>query len=279
MEEKEKRKFEPIIGMFSDMPGEEVGLISGLSATRLKDLEPSAYNYRWKKDHPKLPSPTMFLGSAFDMALLQPELFERKFRIFDFKPTASGAYTEARIGECAESGQRPLAVEHLEVVREMVHVVKSKGYEWLEPDNGTAQVTVLWQDPAHGFQCKAVIDWLTNDGLDVEVKTCRDASEEGFWRQVGEMRYHWQVAWQLLGLQTVSGYPSSWSQAAFLAVQTTEPIDCSVYPMLGEDLQAAYEQLIGIRRRYADALSSGKWPGLPAYGAGELKPWHRRITI
>ena len=55
-----------------------------------------------------------------------------------------------------------------------------------------------WLDPETGSPCKALADWMCTNAL-VDLKTCADASPEGFAKAVYNFKYHLSACFYLMG--------------------------------------------------------------------------------
>jgi hypothetical protein len=97
---------------------------------------------------------------------------------------------------------------------------------------GEAELSVTWQ-AENGFLCKCRPDWWIGDTL-VDVKTCDDASPEGFMRAIVKYGYHRQAAWYLRGTGA--------KKFKFIAVEKSAPYAVGVYELDALSLnQGAYE--------------------------------------
>lgn len=63
---------------------------------------------------------------------------------------------------------------------------------------GQAEQYYEWDDPETGAPCKALADWLSPNAL-VDLKTCADASPEGFAKAVYNFKYHLSACFYLMG--------------------------------------------------------------------------------
>ena len=63
---------------------------------------------------------------------------------------------------------------------------------------GCPEEYVEWDDPETGAPCKALVDWMRPDSI-VDLKTCADASPDGFARAVYNFKYHLSAHFYLMG--------------------------------------------------------------------------------
>ena len=64
--------------------------------------------------------------------------------------------------------------------------------------SGHPECHYQWDDPQTGAPCKALADWLSDHAL-VDLKTCADASPEGFAKAVYNFKYHLSACFYLMG--------------------------------------------------------------------------------
>lgn len=212
------------------------------SSTSLKLLlnDPEVY-YRCRvaKTHPT-PRPaaeSVNLGSAFEIALLEPELFEAHVHVArDAKGKACGY--RAKGYQTAVDKYPPdhvvVTQEDFDKIEPMLASVRSNA-EALElvESTGHAQLSVRWTDPATGCLLKCRFDKLLDDGRILQLKTARDAGRDGFAKQVGELHYHTAEALYRRARQVVReiGEPEvgQLDDYKYLVVEKEWPHKCRVY--------------------------------------------------
>lgn len=127
---------------------------------------------------------------------------------------------------------------------------------------GAAEQTVYWVDEETGELCKCRPDFLRYDGRPVDLKSCNDATPEGFAKSVEAYGYDMQEQYYLDGLEAVTGVRPV--NMPFVVVEPEPPYLVAVYV-----LSEAYEQIgKGLVRRALRLLKEcrdlNNWPGLPA---------------
>jgi hypothetical protein len=106
----------------------------------------------------------------------------------------------------------------------------------------------------------------------VDLKTCDDASNAGFARQIARMGYAFQAAWYIDVYEAATDI----RVLAFLfaPVETEYPHACNVIQVDPADIDRAREINRELLTRFAQCQRSGHWPG---YGDGveqvSLPPW------
>lgn len=124
---------------------------------------------------------------------------------------------------------------------------------------GRREVSYRWVDPKTGIRCRARYDYELQDlhyGMDL--KTCFDASPEGFAAAVVRNEYHVSQAHYLNGAMEL-GEPLQ--NYFFLAQETDPPYVAALYPIdeVGQDL--GFSMWRRALDRLAAACIDGKFPG------------------
>lgn len=131
--------------------------------------------------------------------------------------------------------------------------------------SGKAEQSVYWTDPETGVLCRCRPDfWAMQAKIIVDLKTCLDASPEGFSKSLYNWRYHVQDVMYREGCEAATGEQQ---QFVFLAVEKDACVvngqskGVAVYVLDDESRNAGlkeYRQSLG---NYAACLQSGEWPG------------------
>jgi len=112
--------------------------------------------------------------------------------------------------------------------------------------NGLAERAIFWSDLGTGLPCKARLDYITEDGTLVDLKTCQDATESGFTRSVALFRYHIQASFYMRAYREFHGGDSP--PFRFVAVEKIPPYSVGVCD-LDEDTLAAADDVVGVAMR------------------------------
>jgi len=126
---------------------------------------------------------------------------------------------------------------------------------------GKAEESIYWIDKKTGELCRCRTDWRRYDGLPVDLKSCNDASEEGFKKAVETYGYDMQEQFYLDGLEAATGVRPKCMP--FVCVESEAPHLVQVHI-----LDEAY-QMIGYGRyraaldRYHACKEANDWPGYP----------------
>lgn len=176
---------------------------------------------------------------------------------------------DAKAAYAAEVGDRDIISDEelaqAEAVRAavMAHPVAGK---LLAPGSGVPELSCYWTDLETGVQCRCRPDWRRHDGLIVDLKTCLDASPEGFQKSIFGWRYHVQHAFYMDGITASLEQGGDCEMPApkafiFIAVEKTAPYAVGVYVLEPESVEIGRREYREDLRTYAECLNTGKWPG------------------
>jgi exodeoxyribonuclease VIII len=266
-----------VVGHFDDVEPETYHGIEALSSTGCKHLLRSPAHYRYNKDNPTAPTAAMNLGTAVHAAILEPELYEKGFAVVPTdapkrptaaqvgaaKPSDKGLFSIAWWADFDAKNEGKIIVEAADAnkLHWMVESVRRhESASWLLSE-GKSEYSMFWLDKTYddeGVPCKARFDWFRPDKIAVDLKTCQDASAEGFGRQVASMSYHLQAAHYWVGCEHVlNESPKSWT---WIAVESEAPYGCAVYVATSDILMSGMRLQRAALERYRLGLKTGYWP-------------------
>lgn len=126
---------------------------------------------------------------------------------------------------------------------------------------GKAEQTIYWVDEETGELCKVRPDFLRYDIIPVDLKSCNDATPEGFAKSVEAYGYDMQEQFYLDGIEAVTGKRPA--NMPFVVVEPEPPHLVAVY-ILDDSYKAIGKGLV---RRALQTLKEcrdkNEWPGLP----------------
>lgn len=249
-----------------------------LSRTALGDFDRSPAHYRQAqeaKDEEQTRSQKV--GSAFHMATLQPDEFERWFVARPDGHPNSNAY-KAKVQEIR--AERPfvriLRQDDLDTVRRMADAVHEHPTAGALLTGRTPELSIVWTDEEHDVRCKARIDDVSDLGAIVDLKSCRDARPDPFGKQAWRYHYYRQVFYlrgaRQLGMDV--------TDLAFVACEKRPPFGIMVHEVPPDLLDLAEMEISDLMTRFAWCEKTGEWPGydgdvhkltLPSWGMRELE--------
>jgi len=207
--------------------------------------------------NPPVPTPAMELGTAAHAAILEPDNFARDYAVAPkFDRRTKDGKAAAETWEAENAGKTPLTAEQMAAIQQMVASVRGHAGAAMLLSNGLAEMSGFWVDQETGIECKCRPDWMVTmeDRPDwitaiVDVKTCTDASAEGFSRQIATLGYDVQAAFYQDGIKAITGRTIPFY---FIAVEKDAPYAVAAYRASDEVIEVG-------RSKYRAALQLLKW--------------------
>ncbi len=128
---------------------------------------------------------------------------------------------------------------------------------------GDSQLSGWWVDKDTGILCRCRPDWRAPKRRIIkDLKTCRDASKDGFARAIVNLGYDVQAGHYLDGANAIDG-AGSYDAWLFVAVEKEPPYPCAVY--VADEAMLAHGRAIRSRvmRQLRQCIETGDFP---AYG-------------
>lgn len=203
--------------------------------------------------------------AAHDMILLSerwPEAYHCLPDGFAWNKTKAMPEAIAEAEAARDAGKTLLKHEDAETVRRVAAAIGRSTLAKVALTNGEAEVTLAWQDPETGVWLRARPDFLPAKRQivsDLKFMAPTYCSPEGFRRAIANNGYHMSAALYADGIKAIFGeYPANWLHV----VVEKEPPHCvALYELPGEDIERGRWLNRKAIRRFAECLSSGKWPG------------------
>lgn len=233
--------------------------------------------YRYNQDHRPAPKHTfdighaahrLVLGAGPDLAVIEADSWRTK--------AAKEQAAEAR-----EDGAVPLLRADYDQVHAMAAAIRAHpiAARLFDPDHGTPEQALIWQDQPTGTMRRALFDWwphTTRTGgrvIFADYKTCHSADLDTLAKAVHTHGYHQQGTWYLDGAQAL-GHAGPDAAFVFVCQEKAPP-----YLVTIVELDHVAVRIGQIRNRraltiYARCVETGHWP---AYHDGvallSLPPW------
>lgn len=258
----EAEPFEP--GIRDDLPAHRYHSIEALSASGIKRILQSPMHYRYDREHPKEPTDSMAMGTALHLAVLEPDRYAAEVAVMpDFNRRTNAGKADYAAWIEQHQGFVVLTSDQVAQVEGMAAAVKRHPIYGELMTEGRAEVSLQWRDARFQDQvpCKARFDWLREDGIGIDLKSCQDASPEGFSRAVAKFLYHLQAAWYNNGHEHL--LDRSLQAFIFVAVESSAPYGCAAYVLQANALRFGADQCERAMLLYAQARKSGYWRGYP----------------
>jgi len=162
----------------------------------------------------KKSSKLMDFGSLVDCLILEPDIFEKDFKIIpetyintkdkEMPWTLKSNFCRDWMEDVRIHGETPYTSEDHDkalLIKKSCQNHKTAG-EWLKDSQN--QVAIVWEDPETGILCKGRIDMLKENGI-YDLKTTSNASPFEFRRVFNNLLYHVQASMYSEGLAAVNG--------------------------------------------------------------------------
>lgn len=204
---------------------------------------------------------------SFDDAMKKAEEALKK-RIF----TAGELLEHA--SDCLD--KNPIEAQLWDKAHDSLAVVRKDDYANAILQNGQPEVTVIADCPLTTYKLKVRFDWLTNDGLPVDLKTTRTCEFRKLSYQFLDLRYDLQAAFymyvgKLAGLPLPDIFP-------FVCVESNEADIAEVILLDDADMAFAHQDCQLLLERLKHCLDTKNWYGFSEHGATVLRLPRRRNT-
>ncbi len=197
-----------------------------LNHSTAKNVDKSAAFAKFDREQSKEPSDSMKFGSLVHCMMLEPEnVVERFLRAPEGDRRGNAVKIAWADMQAANPNHTLIAPKDYDKAGKVVeHLLRKKAVTKLL-DKVVATEEAIFFDRL-GTKCKAKIDTRTCNGVLVDLKTCKDASKEGFGKSCGDYGYYTQAEWYLYSAQLAD---ASYDSFAFIAVEHEGWIDSMVY--------------------------------------------------
>jgi hypothetical protein len=259
--------------LIKDMPMHEYHSHKSISKSMLGDLDdcPARFKYRHIDGNKREETDSLRLGKAIHTLALEPHLFDSDYTIFEGDRRTNAG--KAAYAEAMESGKTVLRQADMEQIEGMANsLVKNPMALALLKSEGYAEATIIWDEDGETFRCRP--DYLRNDGLIVDLKTCRSAKPELFTRDAWNYHYDMSVALTTRGYRAHFGKePDNY---VFLCIESEAPyiIECyESYAPMDDFTGMSYLEMGEMRlnrliEKYKECKAANHWP---AYN-GKITP-------
>ena len=258
----------PLYEIIDGISNQDYHRHKAISSTQCKHLLKSAWEFDYKRKHPKAPSTAMKFGSLVHQLVLEPESFEQNYFVAD-KPkrnTKEGKAMYARLDQ--ERGKREwISLDDFLKAEDIRHNLKQSGLVQSLLSGGKAEQSVFWGDSETDILCRAKADYINvESNIIVDLKTTSSlASELSFKSEIYKYNYHLSAAFYQDGFNETTGQTLDF---IIIAVETFAPHNYAVYTLNNVLLaqgRALYREALGV---YFDANMQGNF-AIP-YNNGNL---------
>lgn len=263
-------------GIFTDIPADAYHqrALDIATASGLKQVLRSPAHFRHWATEGQAETEGMAFGKLLHAYLLEPETFERAYAV---APADAPAYPAARswaaknpskeiaaamdywrAWEAAHPGVTRVSVADYDKARRMGDSARAHPYAAGLLTGGQREVTMRWVDEATGLRCQSRNDLFLPGEYVMDVKTCQDASEEGFARTVMRYLYDVQQAHYVEGVRA-TGETIKWF--VFLAIESEAPYVCQPHVLNAQAERRGWALRQKAMAAQAEAIRLNRWRG------------------
>lgn len=276
-------KLESSVALLS-LPAEQYHRHPAVGRSALSRLLRSPAHYVEYLARPPEPTPAMQFGSAFHAALLEPERYEQDYVVAPrFDRRSKDGRSAAAAWDTANADRIALTSEQRSAIQAMACAVWThRGAAGLL-SVGHAELSGFWRDPDTGIDCKCRPDFAAMEGDTVislvDVKSCADASADGFAQATAIFGYDLQAAFYQEGLKRLTGRTIPFY---FIAVEKTPPHAVAVYRASETLIEIGRSKARGALQLLQWCRERDQWPGYQPHGEIEtfdLPRWAARFAL
>ena len=245
----------PNPGLYPHLPPEQYHPVDAIGSGDLKRAKRSLAHMRvGGKD-----SPSKKFGRAYHAAILEPQEFASRWVV------ESDIDRRSNVGKAAwaqwnreNQDKETISQDDMDAVRRMADVLlRHPAARWLFNASGQRELSGFWFDPVTGVPCKMRLDWIRDDDIVADPKTCQDASENGFRKAVETFGYHYQEAHYRAGMEVLGRPCRTW---VFVAQEVEPPYAVATWNLDPAAIQLATDDRARVLERIARARQTGEFP-------------------
>lgn len=241
-----------------DMPNDAYHAYEGISKSGLDLVNRSPAHYAYAE--PRKSSRAMEIGTAIHAAILEPKLFEKNYMLLrDVTDRRASEYKQAV--KALGSSERVLTGTEADRVKGMQASVRSnkQAMHYLGQD-GFAELSALVRCPKTGVTLRARFDWITMDGVSIDLKKTQDVRYDAFQKSIANYRYHVQDGFYRYVFELITGQPLKGFK--FLAVEELAPNSSKLYELDSEAQAIGKRLAMDDLDTYAEAEMLQEWDGI-----------------
>lgn len=177
-----------------------------ISRSELWKMHESPEKFKWYKDHPAPPTPTLTFGQYVHALLLSPETIERDFFMMpelNLRTKDGRAQRDLLIAKCELEHKTMIDGDTAELAQNMVAACQADP-ETLALLTGQHEQPFFWTDEMTGIACKCRTDVITlvdGETAIVDYKSTTNASTHAFVRDMYKLGYHFQAGMYCTGVK------------------------------------------------------------------------------
>lgn len=221
----------------------------------IKEIEVSPKHYLSALTREWDDSTFMRKGRAAHCLALEPQHFERDFKVWDQGRRAGKVWEEFKL----EHGRKDIINEkEYEGGRQMGDAVRAHPVARKLIDSATMiEQPITWTDPKTGILCKGKPDLVTDEYL-VDLKTSYEIGVAKFTKTIGYSRYYAQAAFYERGMRELDGKHRS---LVIIAAESAAPFDVGVIQIQRIHQDMGWRHCQMLLGRLKECTTTNRWPG------------------
>jgi PDDEXK-like domain of unknown function (DUF3799) len=255
-------------GIYRDIPNEIYhGDRTAVSSSSLKLVLRSPAHFIALQEEPEESTVAKDFGTALHSALLEPEKYRELYvakPTIDKRTKSGKALAETIAVELA--GKMQISPASMADIEAMVSSARKHPRVIDMLKDGEAEVSYVWKDEATGILCKCRPDWLNTNAI-FDLKSCLDASPEGFSRACAKYKYHVSAAFYVEGVRKLTGKTLPFQ---FVASEKDPPYAVAVYEASEAFLRSGRRLVRQALDRLHECRERGAWPSYQPDGQIEM---------
>ncbi len=251
-----------------DMSNADYHAHPAISKSGLDKIAQSPAHYKYYKENGSDETKAMTFGSAFHTMILEPE------KVADSLIVLPDEWlTKAQCGKTIADQKEEFLFKHqhktiistteMDTAKGMAAAIEAHAAARfiLRKSPGKAEPSLFWRNEELGVDCRARFDWVLENGLIVDLKTCQCAKPEIFDRSALDFRYHVQAAFYMEAYRQV--FKSEPAGFAFIAVEKSPPYPVCVYLATPDFIELGVRHYKRDLMLYAECMQKNEWPAYP----------------
>lgn len=222
-----------------------------LSKSMLSDMtKPDYFKWKYIDGNRDKETKSLRMGQAVHMVALEPSEYDRRFYILpdtyvdkkgDRKPFRKDPRMEEYKNQMAIAGDRTIITkdESIKILGMAESLTKHRAALSVLGYAGYVESSIFWE--ADGLKKRCRPDLMSNNGLISDLKTCRDASPDGFAKDAWNLHYDLSVALTTEGFEAYQGTKPE--DYLFVCVENEAPYSVAVYSAYSVDDSMGYSYL------------------------------------
>lgn len=247
--------------------------LPAISSSELKDILVTPAYYKYRKENPEEPTEAMKFGTicheAFEKRSLDDFVIAPKFD----RRTTIGKQGFQEFA-AANAGRTIVSEENGERLRG-VFDAGMNAVKTIPAKHMGTEVSIVWEsimtDDEFNFRyqvhCKARADLVLDGGILLDWKTCDDASDDAFLKQIIKYKYHLSAAYYLDGFQA--------KYFVWCAIEKNPPYHARIYTASDAMLEVGRFEYKTALNIFSRCIELKKFPGyLKSPVEISLPPWY-----